>query len=278
MSGGVRDAWDYLGHELWEPLAEFNRAGGVAPGDLFGDLFAAADDYLSPRPTAQEIAEARSDPSAARQRFLSLRAADFAGEIEVIWFLEAVDKVVADYEMPGYSDFYRTRLQELLRKFNLRYRLDAPCTFCFLLPGSFANLYEELHRINAANAHLATLLGDFEHAFNQYLRSETETDLRQCIANASKYAEGLASVTCNSTGSLGALTSRLTDWPHATVRESLSKLYGFCSDYPNIRHAGNAASALRTLEARDATTLSVLFLTFSGYLTPALDERVVLGI
>ncbi|MBK9137428.1 MAG: hypothetical protein IPM17_01465 [Verrucomicrobia bacterium] len=54
--------------------------------------------------------------------------------------------------------------------------------------------------------------------------------------------------------------------------------YGFCSDYPNIRHAGNPKGVLRPLAARDATGLSVLLLAFSGYLSPNVDEQIVLGV
>jgi len=62
------------------------------------------------------------------------------------------------------------------------------------------------------------------------------------------------------------------------MKEALQKLYSFCSDYPNIRHAGNPGGVLRPLAARDATGLSVLLLAFSGYLSPHLDEQIVLGV
>jgi len=72
--------------------------------------------------------------------------------------------------------------------------------------------------------------------------------------------------------------NQLTDWPHERMKEALQKLYSFCSDYPNIRHAGNPGGVLRPLAARDATGLSVLLLAFSGYLSPHLDEQIVLGV
>jgi hypothetical protein len=85
-------------------------------------------------------------------------------------------------------------------------------------------------------------------------------------------------MTCGASGTLGDLCKKLKDWPHATIRESLSRLYGFCSNYPNIRQAGNPVGVLRPLAARDATALSVLLLAFSGYLSPHLDEKIVLGV
>lgn len=278
MSGSLRHAWDYVAAELWEPLASYSVKDTSAPPDLFSDLFAAAAEFLSPSLTDRELEDARSNPEKARERFLVLRGTDFASESAIVHFLEEAREIIVDYEIPGFEDSYKRLLRDVLRKFNLRYRLDEPFTVRFLLPGSFSNLYGELQRLNTSNSHLASLLADFEHAFDQYSRSQTESDLRTCIANASKYAEGLAGLTCGVSGTLGDLCKKLKDWPHATIRESLSRLYGFCSNYPNIRHAGNPKGVLRPLAPRDATALSVLLLTFSGYLSPDLDERSVLGI
>lgn len=282
MSGSLRDAWDHFGAELWEPLADYSSRAAAAPVDLFSDLFAAADEFLSPRPTDSELEEARNNPDKARQRFLALKGTDFASESAIVHFLEEVRDVIADYEIVGYEDLYRRLLRDALRKFNLRYRLDDPFTLRFLLPGSFANLYAELHRLNATGGQLASLLADFEHAFDRYARTLNSTDLRTCIAKASNYAEGLASATAGNpaTGNtLGALAARLTDWPHDKVREALVNLYHFCCDYPGIRHgSGTPANALRDLAARDMTLACLLLLTFAGHLSPTVDELVVLGV
>jgi len=278
MSGSFRHAWEYLAAELWEPLAEFSAKDGAAPPDLFSDLFVAADEFLSPRPTDAELEEARNDPGKARQRFLALKGTDFASESAIVHFLEASNDVIADYELPGFEDLYRRLLRNALRKFNLRYRLDEPFILRFLLPGSFTNLYAELHRLNTANGHLAGLLNDFEKAFDRYARTQDPTDLKTCIAKASNYAEGLASVTRGTAGTLGALCDQLTDWPHDKVREALKSLYKFCSDYPGIRHAGDPAGVRRDLATRDVTLASLLLVSFSGYLSPIVDEQVVLGV
>lgn len=103
----------------------------------------------------------------------------------------------------------------------------------------------------------------------------------QTIAKASNYAEGLASVAAGipaAGNTLGALCNQVGDWPHDQVKEALQKLYKFCSDYPGIRHAGNPAGVLRDLTTRDMTLASLLLLSFSGYLSPTLDEQVVLGV
>ena len=61
------------------------------------------------------------------------------------------------------------------------------------------------------------------------------------------------------------------------MRKAFQNLDGFCSDYLGIRHAGNPASQLRILGGKDSVMISVLILTFSGYLTPQVDAQIVLG-
>lgn len=169
-------------------------------------------------------------------------------------------------------------MDHAFRKFNLRYRIEDPFVVRFLLPGSFSNLYAELNRLNAGNAHLAGLLIDFEKAFDRYARVQDPGDLKTCIAKVSNFAEGLASATHGTAGTLGALCDQLTDWPHDRVKEALKSLYKFCSDYPGIRHGGNPAGVRRDLATRDMTLACLLVISFTGYLTPNIDERLVLGI
>jgi hypothetical protein len=278
MTGSLRRAWDDLGPEVWEPLGDYSNNEEVAPPDLFSDLFALADDYLSPGPTASELEEARNAPDTARQYFLSLTGTDFTSESDIVLFLEEADGVISDYDLAGLSELYRRLLRAAFTKFNLRYRLDDPFIVRFLLPGTFSNMYNEIQRINSMNAHLAGLLEDFEKAFDRYARTQDPTDLKTCIGKASNYAEGLASVTHGTPGTLGAICNSLTDWPHDKVKEALQHLYKFCSDYPGIRHAGNPAGVRRALATRDLTMASMLIISFSGYLSPQFDERAVLGL
>ena len=261
-----------------QPLADYSAKDATAPPDLFSDLFAAADEFLSPRPTDAELEEARNDPDEARQHFLALKGTDFASESAIVRFLEEAHDVIADYDVSGFEDFYRRLLRDAVRKFNLRYRLDEPFTLRFLLPGSFNNLYAELHRLNTGNGHLTGLLSDFEKAFDRYARTQDPTDLRTCINNASKYVEGLAGATCGKADTLGDLCKDIKDWPHGALQAALSNLYGFCSNYPGIRHAGNPVGVRRDLATRDMTLASLLLLSFSGYLSPSVDERAVLGL
>ncbi len=280
MAGSLTHVWVELAQDLWEPLAEYSAADVAAPTDLFSDLFTAADEYLAPRPTGAELIEARNDPDTARQRFLALQGTDFVSESAIVLFLEEAQAVIADYEILGLEEFYGRLLREALLKFNLRYRLEEPFTLRFLLPGSFTNLYSELHRLNASNGHLAGLLTDFEKAFDRYARAQDPTDLKTCITKASNFAEGLASVAAGipPTGNtLGVLCNRTGDWPHEDVKESLQRLYKFCCDYPGIRHGGNPSSQRRSLDIRDSVSINVSIFALAGYLCGGLDHAANLG-
>jgi hypothetical protein len=121
MTGSLRGAWDYFAAEVWEPLADRPIQDATAPLDLFSDLFAlAADDCLEPSPTATELEEARNDPGIARQYFLALTGTDFAGEWEIVEFLEEAEKVIIDYDIPGFDDAFKRLLRSAFKKFNLR--------------------------------------------------------------------------------------------------------------------------------------------------------------
>lgn len=277
MNGNLRHAWIYTAADLWEPLAVYS----AGPPDLFSDLYEAVDDYLAvatPKPQFEAI---RNDQATAQDSFLALKGTDFASESGIVNFLDDAREVIGNYDIAGYEELYKRLLRDFFRKYNLRYRLDEPFKIRFLLPGSFTNLYVELQRLNSTDPHLASLLNDFEYAFDRYVRTQDPTDLKTCIAKASNYAEGLASATAGNptTGNtLGALAGRLTDWPHDKVREALVNVYHFCCDYPGIRHGGTPASARRVLAPRDATFASLLLLCFTGYLSPQVDEQTVLGV
>jgi hypothetical protein len=274
MIGSFRNHWEYTPADIWEPLASQENA----PPDLFNDLYDAVDDFLA-FPTSDALfEEIRNDPIKAHDSFVSLKGGDFSEETAVLEFLEKAYEAISDYDISGYAELLKLRLREFIRKYNLRYRLDDPFKLRFLLPGSFANLYCELQRLNTSDSHLSGLLQDFEHAFDGYARSQDPSDLKTCIAKVSNYAEGLASSTHGHPGTLGALCNLIGDWPHDKVKEALQNLYKFCSDYPGIRHAGNPAGIRRDLSTKDSTLICLLLVGFAGYLSPGVDERSVLGV
>ncbi len=274
MIGSLRSHWIYTTQEIWEPLASLEQA----PQDLFSDLYNEVEDHLGVHTSQALFEEIRNDPVIARVKFLAIKGTDFASEMEIAEFLEEAYEAIEDYGISGYREKFKLLLRTFLSKYNLRYRLDDPFELRFLLTGSFANLYNDLRRINGGNEHLLKLWSDFEEAFDDCSRESTEWKLKTCVSNASKYAEGLATITSGQNGSLGDIVRLINEWPHPAIRESLRNLYGFCSNYPGIRHSGNPASAIRNLDSRDSILVSVLFLAFSGYLTTQLNKNEVLGV
>jgi hypothetical protein len=274
MTGSFRTHWEYTAADVWEPMAVHEHA----PPDFFGDLFDAVDEFLTLPTSDTVLEETRNDADKARETFLTLNGSDFINETAIVEFLEEAHTIIDDYDIAGYAEYFKLLLRGFIRKYNLRYRLDDPFSLRFLLPGSFTNLYLELHRMNVTNTHLSSLLQDFEYAFDSYARSENPADLKTCIAKASNYAEGLASSTNGQAGTLGALCNQIGDWPHDKVKESLQNLYKFCSDYPGIRHAGNPRGMRRDLSLKDSTLICLLLLGFAGYLSPNVDERFILGL
>lgn len=274
MIGSLRIHWEYTAEEIWEPLAAHDNA----PPDLFNDLYEAAEEFLA-LPTQDSLfEEIQNDAVKAHDAFCVLNGSDFRDETAIVEFLETAYEVIVDYDVPGDPEIFKQLLRQFISKYNLRYRLDDPFKLRFLLPGSFANLYSELQRVNSTNCHLSSLLQDFEHAFDRYARSQDAADLKTCIAKASNYAEGLASTTHGTPGTLGALCNHIGDWPHDKIKESLQNLYKFCSDYPGIRHAGSPNGMRRDLSSKDSTLICLLLLGFTGYLSPLVDERSVLGV
>jgi hypothetical protein len=273
MIRSLRNNWNYVAREIWEPLANYEQA----PQELFSDLYNEAEDHLGVDTPQGLFEEIRNNSVVAREKFLAIKGTDFTGEMVIADFLEEAYKAIEKYSIPGLGDKFKSLLRTFISKYNLRYRLDDAFELRFLLPGSFANLYNDLRRINTANDHLQTLWSDFEEAFDDYSRDSSEGHLRTCVHNVSKYAEGLASFTAGQNGSLGDIADVINEWPHPALKQALKNLYGFCSNYTGIRHAGNPESAARNLDSRDSILVSVLFIAFSGYLTTNLNKQEVLG-
>ncbi|MCI0562266.1 MAG: hypothetical protein MN733_27585, partial [Nitrososphaera sp.] len=97
MSGSLRQAWSYLATDLWEQLAAYSTKQVAAPFELYSDLLAAADKFLSEHPTDVELEEARNNLDKARQLFLALKGTDFTGESAIVRFLEEAHNIIVGY-------------------------------------------------------------------------------------------------------------------------------------------------------------------------------------
>lgn len=273
MIGSLISHWSYTWQDVWLPLAEADNA----PPDLFTELYRLALDYFNRTLTVTEQDEAVNDETLATDAFARIKGTDFKSESALVAFIEDAREQIQDFDLEGYAEFYQTLVKDFLAKYNLRYRVAPPFQLRLMLPGTFASLYADLERINNSNSHLARLMEGFEHSFAHFARTRHTHDLQTCISRASMYAEGIAGSTLGRRGSLGDLADRVTSFPHPTIKLSLKNLYGFCSDYPEIRHAGNPDGVIRDLETRDALLVCLLLIVFSGYLTETMDVESIFG-
>lgn len=67
------------------------------------------------------------------------------------------------------------------------------------------------------------------------------------------------------------MCNEIDSWPHSAVKKAVSSLYGFASDYPGIRHAGNPAAQKRDVDMRDMVAMSIMLAGCMPYLEAALD-------
>ncbi|MDD4318989.1 MAG: hypothetical protein PHW10_01550 [Candidatus Peribacteraceae bacterium] len=274
MIGSLQKNWQMSWREVWAKLAN----SALAPSDLFIQLHDSVLPHLREQPALADYEVIHNDSARARRAFQQLKGSDFKGESEIVSFLEEAKVTIADFGKPRFEERYVQLITIFLAKYNLRYRVSDPFKLQLKLSGVFAGLYAELEELNRTNPDLAESMSDFEHAFDTFARTRRQADLKGCIAKASLYTEELAGVAAGRSGALGGLCDRLTCWPHVTVKEALKKLYGFCSDYPGIRHAGNRSAQIRRLDSRDAVLLCTLFISFSGFLPDTIRTDELFGV
>ncbi len=270
---GFRSNWSLTWPEIWRKLSQSSNA----PTDLFMALYRCANDYIVNPTAGPEHDTIVNDPLKARRAFRDLDSGRFASEQQATSFLTEAHQTICEFEQPHLTDKYTKLVMEFIERHNLKYRLIEPFELWPLVTGTFARFYSDLVEQVRGHDDLSVLLQAFERSYAHYVRTMHQDDLKKCLANASIFAEGLAAKTLNRPGdTLGASCDRLTFWPHATLKKAVKDLYGFCSDYPGIRHAGNTGGQIRALEPREILITCVL-LAFSGYLTQDVKTGVLLG-
>lgn len=217
-----------------------------------------------------------NDTVKSREAFEEVRASMLIGERAIIVFLESVFDVLEEYGSDTLSNLYFNQLAEFINKFSLRYDLRRPCMLCPTLPGVFANLVRSLRTMAQQDAHLAGLMHAFEESVRDLRYGSTEERIKTCMGKQFMLLEALGATAPEVTKqTLGDMCDELQTWPHATVRESLKKVYGFASNYPGIRHGGNAASKIRDINMRDMIAISILLTGFAPYLNDHIDNDAV---
>lgn len=281
MRGEVIGVWSESWREIWVPLVEepLREGGDGIPDDIFCDLYRELSKALKATPSIEELAGIIDDPILSRKAFESTTAENISGERALVQFLESVHGALEEYEDAGddtLSNRYFNLIAAFLEKYSLRYDLRRPCVLCPTLSGVFASLVRDLRVLTSKDAHLDTLMREFENAVRDLRHDCSDGRIKTCIQKEVNLLEAIGRMTPGVTeAELSGICNQVTSWPHSAVKASLKNVYGFACDYPGIRHGGNPAGALRAVDMRDMVAMSILLAGFTPYLNSALDADVV---
>lgn len=270
MRGEFVPVWSETWNAIWLPLADSE----AAPPDMFCELYRELAAAFAEPPSIEALADVIDDPQQSREAFERSGGVRFASEKVLVRFFEAAHGVLDDLQGDELANQYFSLLADFIEKYSLGYSLRRPCALSPTLQGMFADLASALKRLTSTDEHLAALYRAHEEAVRDLRFGATEERIKTCFNKQFMLLEAIASAADEVTAqTLGEMCNQITSWPHATIKESLKKLYGFASDYPGIRHAGNPAGRLRCIESRDLVALSILLLGYSPYLTAALETN-----
>jgi hypothetical protein len=246
--------------------------------DLLGQALSELARDRQKRAEAKERAVDRviNDAVASRRAFESVQSHDLTGERAVVTFLEAVHPALDGIGGDELSNRYFNLLVGFIDKFSLRYDLRRPCMLCPTLSGVFTSLVRDLRVLTSQDAHLDVLMKEFEDSVRDLRFGCTDGRIKTCIGKQFMLMEAIGAIAPGVTGgSLGDMCDQVGTWPHATVKESLKKLYGFASDYPGIRHGKSAKGVLRAVDMRDMVAMSILLAGFTPYFSAQLNADTV---
>jgi hypothetical protein len=273
MHGQLLSVWSDTWDEIWEPLIYSEEN---VPIDIACELYRGVAEAFA-HPLAPELlADVIDDANQAMEAFRSVSADQFAGERRLVKFFEDAHEILEDIDADGLPDRYVNLLSAFLRKYNSRYDLRRPCVLCPTIPGLFSSVMHDLRDSASRDPHVGALLQDFEESVRDLRQEPSSRRVKTSIQKQFNLLEALAGGCSGvSAKELGAMCREINSWPHPTVRNALSALYGFASDYPGIRHAGNPKAALREVDLRDLIAMTVLLAGFSPYLRDGFDANAV---
>lgn len=268
MRGEFIGVWSEMWRAVWSKLAKHP----AAPDDLFCELYRELVLAFVTPADVTALADIVDVPAQARAAFRRTKAIAFRGELALLEFLERAHAVTVDLGGDALSNRYFLLVEAFLEKFSLRYDLRRPFSLHPTLSGVFARLVRELKRITAADPSLHPLMIEFEEAVRDIRKDHSSGKIKTCIQKQMNLLEAIGQqcpgVTSNQ---LGGICDQIATWPHGTIKEAMKKLYGFASNYPGIRHAGNPASQLREIEMRHLVAVTVLLAGFTPYLSDLLN-------
>lgn len=271
MRGEFVAVWADLWGEIWLPLA----ASDEAPADLFCELYRELANAFAEPLSVEMLADVIDDPQQSWAAFERCQPSNFSSEKSLVRFLEDAHSILDDLAGDELANQYYVLLLNAIEKYSLGYSLRRPCALSPTLPGIFADVTRSIERLASSDEHLKGLYHAHEEAVRDLRFGATEERIKTCISRQFMLLEAIASRAEGvNAHTLGDMCNQLTSWPHATIKSSLKTLYGFASDYPGIRHAGNPAGRLRNIDWRDFIALSILLTGYSPYLSAALDMRI----
>lgn len=308
MRGELVPIWRECWSCIWRPLARH----ASAPGDLFAELFR---EFASPpTPPAElpsppagafdnagelvvpEFIEMREAYKGARRSYeaqlakyqeaVANRGAGLAfrqhivesiqTERAAVTLLEEAFDVIDAFGVEALRNHYFVLVEKFLEKYSLRYDLRRPFTLQPTMTGIFAGLVVELRDITRQDAHLHSLMIEFEDAIRDLRGGATPNRIKTCIQKQVNLLEAMGGMCPNVTeNTLGRICEQVGTWPHNKVKDAMKSLYGFASDYPGIRHGGNRRHAIRDIEMRDMVAMTVLLAGFAPYLSHQMNSDTV---
>lgn len=272
MRGEFIEVWSGTWREIWNEL----EANETAPDDLFCELYRELLIALKVQPSDQQLVEIINNPDQSKEAVKKTRSTDLIGEQSLVTFLENIQRVLDDLGGDPLSNHYFNLLTAFINKFNLRYDLRRPCTLCPTLPGMFASLVRDLRMLTSQDAHLNSLMKDFENAVRNLRTDCSDGQIKTCIQKQVNLLEAMG---CSYPGvtrnTLGSICEEVDTWPHSRIKDAMKNLYAFASDYPGIRHGGTPANAIRDIDMRNMIAMSILLSGFVPYLTDQLDAEVI---
>ena len=126
-----------------------------------------------------------------RHEHHALTADNFVSEPSLVLALENVLEELNDLSGTDLSDPYFLHLESLISKFSLRYELRRPCLLCPTLPGIFSNLIRDLRTHTNTDAHLFSLMNDFESSVRDIRTNNSASHFKTCIQKQVNLLEAL---------------------------------------------------------------------------------------
>jgi len=278
MSGRFQDTWQFVWPEIWLVFEQsyiwpqLVENAAYTTDDLYKDVYVELAKALKKAPQPKDYDATANDPMRARRVLETTPATALRCESATARFFENAYEAISAAGSSELESEFRVLVRKFLASRNLRYELLAPFRLQSHLPGVFSALFSDIVAATTVSPHLGQAQTDFEHAFNALGHSHSEVDMKTCIQKASMLVEAIASTSHGAQGqTLAELCGSIKCWPHAALRKAVVDIYGFCSDYPGIRHNVSTGGQIRPLEMRDSIIVPLLLLTAAGYFSPNTD-------